>query len=57
MKVKDSRVSQKIRARDGKGKFIGDDPETPDINEAYVSEEIHNKLKTKNMNKTWHTKT
>tara|TARA_R100001163_G_scaffold58382_1_gene46688 strand:- start:2402 stop:2923 length:522 start_codon:yes stop_codon:yes gene_type:complete len=47
MKVKDNRVSQKIRARDGKGKFIGDDPDTPDINEAYVSEEIHNKLKTK----------
>ena len=35
MKVKDNRVSKKIRARDDKGKFIGDDPDTPDVNEAW----------------------
>ena len=34
------------RAKDKKGKFIADDPSTPDVNEAYVGGKKPKKTKT-----------
>ena len=32
----------KVRARDGDGKFVGDDESTPDVNEAYTTKRVKN---------------
>ena len=36
-----------VRARDEKGHFVADDPNTPDVNEAYVSGKAPTKKSTK----------
>lgn len=36
-----------VRARDAKGKFVGDDKSTPDVNEAYVKKTVKKKAAPK----------
>ena len=44
--IKDKKPSEPIRAREEDGTFKGDDPSTPDINEAYVGGKTPAKKKT-----------
>ncbi len=37
---KRGRPAKKERARNEEGHFVADDPSTPDVNEAYVQEEV-----------------
>jgi|TARA_R110000824_G_scaffold85061_3_gene211643 hypothetical protein len=34
---------KEVRTRDSEGKFVGDDPSTPDVNEAYETIEVKKK--------------
>ena len=48
MKTQESIANQEIkRARDDKGHYVADDPNTPDVNEAYVGGKAPAKKSTK----------
>ena len=43
--------SEPVRARDKKGRLVGDDPDTPDVNEAYVGGKAPAKKKSSSKKK------